>query len=121
MLPPHLQSLYNPSNFLYHPKTENDVAGLIKYAAKHRLQIRVRGASQSEKPSIYTDSYDPTNDLAGHNLNLELDQIREVTFDDVNLQVTVGAGCNLGYDPFDPSMTSNDIPDCNGLFLMYQP
>lgn len=115
MLPPHLQSLYTPGNLLYHPETENDVAGFIQYAVEHKLQIRVRGASQSEKPSIYTDNYDPVNNQAGPNLNLELDQIRDITFDDANLQVTAGAGCNLGYDPFDPSMTSKDVPNSNGL------
>jgi hypothetical protein len=46
-------------------------------------------------------------DAGGKNINMQLDQMRSVVFDDANMQVTVGAGCNLGFDPYDPSGTSN--------------
>ena len=116
MLPPDLQTIpYNAADFLYHPRTEADIINLIHYAAQHQLQVRVRGASQSEKRSIYTDHYDPLNTQPGTNLNLQLDQFRTVSFNEASLQVTAGAGCNLGYDPFDPSRTSTET---NGLLAM---
>lgn len=46
---------------------------------------------------------------------MELDQLRTVTIDKDKMQATVGGGCNLGVDPFDPSNTSQ-APGEKNLF-----
>ncbi|MEO6357464.1 MAG: D-arabinono-1,4-lactone oxidase [Ferruginibacter sp.] len=84
---------------LYHPANNGDITTLIQYAVQNKLQVRVRGAAQSVNAAVVTD--------AGNNINMELDQLRSVVFDDAAMQVTVGAGCNLGVDPYDPSETSS--------------
>jgi D-arabinono-1,4-lactone oxidase/FAD binding domain len=110
------------ANALYHPSSEQDIIDLIQYASQNDLQVRVRGAAQSIAAAVVADA----SGGAISNINMELDQIRQVTFDDANMQVTVGAGCNLGWDPFDPSGTSrpdtmanNNVPD-NLLFQLNQ-
>ena len=94
------------ANGLYHPENEDQVVELIQHALQNNLQVRVRGAAQSVPGAIFTDGYDPANGSPGENLNILLDNMRAVSFDDANMQVSVGAGCNLGFDPFDPSETS---------------
>ncbi len=95
-------------NGLYHPTSEDDVIELITHARTHRLHVRVRGAAQSVDEAIYTTGFPKHKDI-----NMQLDQLRSVTFDHAKLQVTVGGGCNLGTDPFDPSGTSTMK---NGLY-----
>lgn len=92
---------------LYHPENEDQVVELIQHALQNNLQVRVRGAAQSVPGAIFTDGYDPANGSPGENLNILLDKMRAVSFDDASMQVSVGAGCNLGFDPFDPSETSS--------------
>ncbi len=99
------------ANGLYHPQSENDIIDLINYANQNKLQVRVRGAAQSVSGSVLADT--ATGSTA--NINIELDQLRAVTIDETTQQVTVGGGCNLGYDPFDPSGTSSQF-DTNNLF-----
>ncbi len=98
---------------LYHPRTEQDVIDLVKHAAGNNLQVRVRGAAQSVPGAVFTSGGAPGK--AGSGIDMELDQIRSVDFDDANMQATVGGGCNLGVDPFDPSHTSQKS-DSNNLF-----
>lgn len=105
------------NNGLYHPASEQDIIDLINHAAQNNLQVRVRGAAQSVNPAVYTDGYNPASGAQNTNINMELDQMRSVTFDTASMQVTVGGGCNLAWDPFDPSGTSK--PD-NTNNLLYQ-
>lgn len=51
---------------------------------------------------------------------MQLDQLRSVAIDETKMQVTVGGGCNLGYDPFDPSHTSSDKDNNNLFFQLHQ-
>ena len=83
---------------LFHPAAESDIIELIQYAVQNKLQVRVQGAAQSVSGAVFAD--------AGNNINMELDQMGSVVFDDTNMQVIVGAGCNLGFNPYDPSGTS---------------
>src|SRR5438552_5902082 len=103
---------------LYHPKNEQDVIDLIGHAKQNKLQVRVRGAAQSAAGSVFTDDFS-SGDTSG-NINMELDQIRSVSIDKTTLEVTVGGGCNLGFDPFDPSGTSAESDSNNLFFLLNQ-
>ena len=103
------------SNGLYHPSRDQDVIDLITYANANKLQVRVRGAAQSADGAVYTDGYNPTAGAGSKNINMELDQLRSVVFNMPAMQVTVGAGCNLGFDPYDPSGTSAQN-NSNNLF-----
>ncbi len=103
---------------LYHPTNENDIVDLVKYAIQNKLQVRVRGAAQSVVEGVYADGYDAASATFGKNINIELDQMRAVTFSDGNNQVTVGGGCNLGTDPFDPSGVSQLSEDKNLFFQL---
>ncbi len=102
------------SHGLYHPVSEQDIIDLITYANSNHLQVRVRGAAQSFSAAVYTDNYNPAGS-AGVNINMELDQLRSVSYNDSMMQLTVGAGCNLGFDPYDPSATSAE-DNSNNLF-----
>ncbi|MBO0931803.1 D-arabinono-1,4-lactone oxidase [Fibrella aquatilis] len=115
MLPADLQALYDTKNKLYHPHTEEQVGALVRYAAANHLQVRVRGAAQSVDESVFTDGFPDDDTAVGPNINLQLDQLRSASFDDERLEVTVGAGWNLAYDPFDPSAVSTAT---NGLFQL---
>jgi D-arabinono-1,4-lactone oxidase len=107
------------NNGLYHPKKEHEIIDLINFASMNNLQVRVRGAAQSVNGSIYTDGYSPVTGSHGSNINIQLDQMRSVKFHD-NMQVTVGGGCNLGWDPFDPSGTSKENNKNNLLYKLNQ-
>jgi len=108
------------SDGLYHPANENDIVELVEYAIQNKLQVRVRGAAQSVAGSVYADGYNSATGTFGKNINIELDQMRAVTFGDGNNQVTVGGGCNLGTDPFDPSGVSQSSEDKNLFFQLNQ-
>jgi FAD/FMN-containing dehydrogenase len=93
-----------PDRFgFYHPSDEGDVRNLILYAGQNGLQIRVRGSAHSVKSAIYTDGFQTGSN---NNIDVMLDKLSAVTFDDANKRVTVEAGCHLGKDPFDPAGTS---------------
>ncbi len=96
------------ANGLYHPANETQIIELIRFARQNKRQLRVRGAAQSVAQAVFTDGYTGDARSAGSNINMELDQMRSVSFDTGKMQVTVGAGCNLGFDPFDPSSTSTE-------------
>src|SRR5215213_8468843 len=101
-------------NDLYHPLNEDDIIDIIQYAAQNNLQVRARGAAQSTNDSIFTDGYNENDPSPTKNINRMLDQMRTVTFTKNSTIVTVQAGCNLGYDPFDPTGTSTPT---NGLYF----
>lgn len=95
----------------YHPSNEEEICSLIRYAASHNLQVRVRGSAHSIAKAIYADgssirnSHDAVpNDQMIHIL---LDRMRKVVVHQELMQVTVEAGCHLGVDPNDPSGTSS--------------
>ena len=106
------------STSLYHPTSEADIVELVQLAVKNNVQVRVQGAGQSADGSVNTDGFDPTKP-PGKNINMELDQMRTVVVDQLKMQATVGGGCNLGYNPFDPTGTSGKS-DSNNLFFQLQ-
>lgn len=111
----------------YHPKNEDEVIALVKYAAKNKLQIRTRGASHSTALSIFTDPVDgkpPNKTLtrtppSGPNLNLSLDQMIALEWiDEANGVVEAEAGIHLGKDPYDPIAVST--LDNSLLFQLFE-
>ena len=96
----------------YHPTSEAEISDLIQYAGAHGLKIRVRGSGHSVKAAIYTGNFEnpPHRD---NDLNLYLDRMTQVTFDEARQQVTAQGGCHLGLDPMDPTHQSTRA---NSLF-----
>jgi hypothetical protein len=97
----------------YHPSNEAEICELAKFAADNGLKVRVRGSSHSVPPAIYTSppAIDPhsyqTWPPHDGNINIYLDRMIRVRFNDETMQVTVEAGCHLGDDPADPTHTSS--------------
>src|SRR5437660_5840859 len=91
----------------YHPANEEGVRQLVLRARAEGRKIRVRGSGHSTTAAIYTEGFDPDASRAGSGLNLLLDRLANVSFDDAKQQVTVQAGCHLGQDPSDPAHTSS--------------
>jgi hypothetical protein len=96
----------------YHPSSEEQICELIRRANRDGLQIRVRGAGHSVNAAIYTDDFRKSR-ARRSGIDVMLDRLAAVTFDDARKQVTVGAGRHLGKDPYDPTGTSTDD---NSLF-----
>ena len=71
----------------YHPASEREISELIQHAGANGLKVRVRGSAHSVKAAIFTGSFDrpPTTD---RDLNLILDQMTQVSFDEAKQQVT---------------------------------
>jgi FAD/FMN-containing dehydrogenase len=89
----------------YHPASEEEIRELIQYAVGEGLKIRVRGAAHSVPAAIYTGDYE--NPPSGEkNINIFMDKMRAVTYDDEHMQVVVEAGCHLGASPDDPTGTA---------------
>jgi hypothetical protein len=89
----------------YHPANEEEIVELVQHARAEGLKIRVRGAAHSVEAAIYTgDFLAPPPSEPG--INIYMDRMIAVSFDDEKQQVTVEAGCHLGYDPADPAGTS---------------
>jgi hypothetical protein len=94
-----------PDGF-YHPKHEDEIGELIRFAITNDLKVRVRGAAHSsDRAAIYTGDFSspPADD---NDLNLILDKMNAVQFDETKLLVMVQAGCHFGYDPLDPTGVS---------------
>ena len=95
----------HPDGF-YHPKSEDEVSDLIRFAIANGLKVRVRGAAHSSaKAAIYTGDFS-SPPAVDNDLNLILDQMNAVEFDDTKKQAVVQAGCHFGYDPLDPTGVS---------------
>lgn len=77
------------------------------------VQLRMVGAAQSVPSAIYADSYGQQS----NNINVMMDGFRSLTFNEALMQVTVGAGLNIGYNPFD---TTNSSTEFNGLYYQLQ-
>ena len=86
----------------YHPRNEQEIQGLVCRARRERIKIRVRGAAHSVHGAIFTGPLD-RNDPPADGINIMLDQLGEVDFNDQLHQVTAQAGCHLGEDPKDPT------------------
>ena len=101
---------FNGVNY-YLPETTDDLITLINNAKSSSKTICVRGAGHSF-PMI------PTLEQQNVCIYILMSNFSTVTFDDASMQVTVGGGCHLGRDPFDPTGTSNRT---NSLFYkLYQ-
>jgi hypothetical protein len=88
----------------FHPSSEEEVAALVKYAKENNLQVRVRGAAHSVAKAIYTDHYN-RDKTPEREINIVLDKMIKVSFDDAKKEATAQAGCHLGVDPTDPTST----------------
>lgn len=84
------------------PANEDEVILLVNKAEAERKIICMRGAAHSF-PLIKTLEAESASD---GNLYMMLSKINTVSIDEEAMTVTVGAGCNLGLDPFDPTKTS---------------
>src|SRR4051812_24441761 len=86
----------------YHPASEREIGELIQHAGANGLKVRVRGSAHSVKAAIFTGNFEqpPTTD---RDLNLILDRMTQVSFDEAKQQVTAQGGCHLGLDPMDPT------------------
>ena len=103
---------------IYHPETETDIVELVQHAAANHLQVRVRGAAQSVDAAIFTDDAS-----AGKNINIMLNRMRQVVITPGSTIVTAQAGCNLGFDPFEPvdeGAPNDRSTETNGLFYLLQ-
>jgi FAD/FMN-containing dehydrogenase len=78
----------------YRPATEREVGELVRQASVTSRKVRVRGAAHSTRAAILTGDFDrpPADD---RDINISLDRMNRVLFDDVRRQVTVEAGCSL--------------------------
>lgn len=99
---------------LYHPKSAEEISELVKYAIDQKCRVRVRGAAQSIPASISDPSKEAPSKQS-ETILIQLDEMRYAHVDEEKLQVTVGAGINLNYDPYDPSCHSNRL---NGLYRL---
>lgn len=84
----------------YHPSSEAEVVALVRLAARRGCALRVRGAAHSVPSAIFTDARQGGRDGA---VDVMLDRLAAVRFDDARMRVTVEAGCHLGLDPRDPT------------------
>jgi FAD/FMN-containing dehydrogenase len=82
---------------LYRPSSEQDVADLVRWAGLRGVPVRVHGSEHSVDDAIGT---------RGLGLDLSLNRLDAISFDDARRQVTVGAGRRLGANPRDRSGAS---------------
>lgn len=85
---------------LYHPADEGEVVALVLHARARGLPVRVVGSGRSEPASIHND---PTVAGRPSGMEMALDHLRRITFDDACGEVTVEAGCKISHDPHDPT------------------
>jgi hypothetical protein len=95
----------------FHPKTEDELRGLILRAGATGKKLRVRGSSHSVSGAIYADGFDGSGVPVGADLEIMLDGYRAITITPDptapgHAIVEVEAGCNLGKNPYDPTRTS---------------
>ena len=97
-----------------HPRSEEELAALVKRAYREGRQLRVRGAAHSPGHAIYTDPLagfpnhvDEQVRPAGAGINVMLDRYCGLrVLDGEQKLVEVDAGIHLGLDPSDPTRTS---------------
>ncbi|MFT3766705.1 MAG: FAD-binding protein [Minicystis sp.] len=98
-------------NGYFQPSSEEELQALIKYAHDNGVPLRVRGSAHSVTQSIYTNGYDGTGIPPGDAIDVMLNRYRKITItpdpkDPSHATVEVEAGCNLGFNPYDPTHTS---------------
>jgi hypothetical protein len=103
---------------IFHPNTEADIIDLIQFANTHQSKIRIIGSGESLQKTVNQQAATLTTltETTSHQtLLVQLNQFRKVEINADTLQVIVGAGCNLGFDPYDPSETSQEN-DSNNFY-----
>lgn len=100
----------------YLPQTTGDLSLLISDAITNKKKISMRGAGHSF-PMI-TDM--ESGNFGDHTscTYILMSYFNSVSFDDATMQVTVGGGCHLGLDPYDPTPESTGVKstDANSFF-----
>ncbi len=82
----------------FHPRSEAEVVALVRWARASGRRLRVRGSGHSHAPAIH-GAPRPVDGW----VELMLDRLDGLRFDDTTLQVTAHAGVHLGLDPRDPT------------------
>lgn len=103
---------------IFHPNNEAEIIELIQFANVHQSKIRIISSGQSLQKTInqQTVALTPVSETTAHQtLLVQLNQFRKIEINRNTLQVKVGAGCNLGFDPYDPSETSQET-DSNNFY-----
>ncbi len=78
---------------LHHPANEAEVRELVAHARSANLPLRVIGTGHSVDRAI----------LAPHGVDVSLDRLDAIEYDDERMRVTVGGGVRLGGNPRDGS------------------
>ena len=84
---------------LHHPASEAEVQELVAHARAASLPLRVRGTGHSVGPAV----------LAPHGMNVALDRLDRIDYDEERMQVTVGGGVRLGGNPRDGSPAESGL------------
>ncbi|HSZ87394.1 MAG TPA: D-arabinono-1,4-lactone oxidase [Puia sp.] len=97
----------------YLPQTTDDLSALVSDAITNNKKISMRGSGHSFPLTPDQESGDYANCTY-----IMLSYFNSVSFDNIKMQVTVGGGCHLGYDPYDPTPESTGVKstDANSLF-----
>ena len=108
------------ANGIYHPATETDVIDLIQLANSQQQRIRILSSGDSLRKLLQpVPSDSPADSPIGRTILVQLNLFRKVEINEQNGLLTVGAGINLGFDPYDPSETSEEN-DANNLYYQLQ-
>lgn len=90
----------------FHPASEEGLVALVRQCRREGRKLRVRGSAHSVSGAIYSDNAPRGRRKNGQDFDVMLDRYAGISFDDDRCQVTVQAGCHLGFDPRDPTGTS---------------
>ena len=82
----------------FHPRSEVEVCALVRWTRATGRRLRVRGSGHSHAPAIHGGPR-PSDAF----VELMLDRLDTLRFDDATMQVTAQAGVHLGLDPRDPT------------------
>jgi hypothetical protein len=99
----------------YLPKTTDELSALISDAISNNKKISMRGSGHSFPLTPDQESGNYPNCTY-----IMLSYFNSVTFDETAMQVTVGGGCHLGYDPYDPTPESTGVKSTNDNSLFTQ-
>lgn len=80
----------------YMPRTTDELSSLISDAVSNGKKISMRGSGHSF-PMI------PYLEARKNCMYIMMSYFNTVSFDDSKMEVTVGGGCHLGLDPYDPT------------------
>ncbi len=82
----------------FHPRSESEVVALVVWTRATGKRLRVRGSGHSYAPAIHGGAQ-PSDAW----VELMLDRLEALRFDEATMQVTAQAGVHLGVDPRDPT------------------